>query len=211
MLQLAALISIVVGITGFASTPRDAALQFLARKGGTITHVDQTGRFAVATFSNSQIESQREGGQLLLRRYGFGWQATDGTFGAAFAPCRLVNAGVPSSAIYALSWRGSLTLEPRSDCREKRVDLGSASDVNAVRAQMAQTHGNFLIGPVRVSHNYAIADWTIPGGGEVLLKRTGTSWKQIAGGGGALSPNLLTAGFHVPEADAKMLIPQGPQ
>jgi hypothetical protein len=110
--------------------------------------------------------------------------------------------------VTALSRYHPLRPEPASDCREKRRDFGPASDVSAVRRRMAQTNSDFLIGPVRVSHSYAIADWSIPGGGQVLLKRNGNEWKEIAGGGGALGIADLTKSYGVPLADAKMLIPQ---
>ena len=54
MLQIAAFISIVLAATGFASTPGDAALRFLAVKGGTIAHVSRAGTFAVVSFEGPQ-------------------------------------------------------------------------------------------------------------------------------------------------------------
>lgn len=206
MLQSAVLIALAA-TAGFPQTPADAARDFIGNGAAKITHVVQDGRLAVVTFRNADIEGQRQDGQLLIKHFSFGWQPIDGAFQSAFARCVLISNGASAAQADRLGWNGNLPREAHPECGEDRSDRGSPGDVIAVRAQMQRSHGRNIIGPVRISHNFALAAWAIPGGGETLLTRANQSWKIVISGGGALSRSDLTKNYRVPLTDAEALVP----
>jgi hypothetical protein len=93
--------------------------------------------------------------------------------------------------------------DPNDGPCSELVDRGPAADVAAVRSAYRDP---FVVPWVRVSGDYALLEWTLPGGGEQFYARRATGWKRIAGGGGAMMVRDLRS-YGAPIANACALAP----
>lgn len=171
-------------IAGAPQTPQAAALAFvqpkIARTRASVRIIGQSSTCAVLQFKNGLIVSTLASGQIIVRKFRFGWQAV----------------GLDTGTSKAAKCSGSTG----------QSDVGSPADVSTVRSFMA---GAAEIVPfVRVIDNYAFLQWWGNGGGENFYKKTATGWKKIVGGGGAVSPDELHHEYGVPLTIAHALLRQ---
>ncbi len=189
-------------------TPQAGALAFLQPRVGVhaiVRITAQTPNYAVLQFSHAEIEGQVAAGQILVKRFPFGWQAIDLSSGPALTVCSVRAYGLPAADFARL--RGALSAStagcPTGVDADQR-DVGSAADVSAVRALMIS--GSEVVPFVRVVQNYAYAAWFGNGGGENFYKKTASGWKKLAGGGGAYQPAELHKQYGVPLSIAQALL-----
>jgi hypothetical protein len=164
-------------------TPQAAALAFLhpriAHARTNVRIIAQTPNCAVLQFDHALIESNLLSGQILVRKFSFGWQAT------------------------ATSETNKIICSAGSSVADK-CEVGPADDISAVRASMAGA--TELIPFVRVFGKYAFLEWYGNGGGENFYKKTSGGWKMFAGGGGAMQPEELHGSYGMPLSVAKALL-----
>jgi len=176
----------------FAPTPQGAAVQAVAPSGSSTPHAlraNVVGRYAVVHVKGGVVESERVDGLILLERFSFGWQplnfANDRCmFESRFAKSTsaALLAGMPDPG--TIGW---------CDRRETDGDSGVAPLVESVRMLMRRP----FVPSVHVAGVYAIGEWYGAGGGEILFKRTGRTWKRIGGGGGPMGVDIVRA-YGVP-------------
>jgi len=202
---------LLVAAVAAPQTPQAAVLGFIRP---SVSHVPahlrivvQTPRYAIVHFDDALIESTRGGGQILTKRFAFGWQPIDLSIdNKPFAMCTIRDHGVPDADFAKL--RGPLSSSTK-DCLKgadsDQQDTGSSSDVNAVRAEAIGVAE--IIPFVRVIDGYAYMEWWGFGGGENFYKKTPHGWKKFLDGGGAANVGDLTD-KGVPLAIAKALLKQ---
>jgi hypothetical protein len=166
------------GNTG--ETPRAAAIRYL--RPGTnfrIAGIESAGRFAVVRFSGALMEGDPAWhGDLLIERFPFGWQVVDTVEDAC-----LRERGVTPAELAALAGRYvPARRAPKDQPCADLVDRGPIADVVAVR-NAVRSLGE-LIPYVRVSGDYALVEWTLPGGGQAFYGRRNGRWSRLGGGGG---------------------------
>ncbi len=158
--------------------------------------------FAVVEF-DGPIAGERTRGELLYRRYRFGWQLVDLATGS-FAPCRLAHAGAAARDISALlvNASGARDREPCQDARTSAV----SSDETAIRANLQDLRSREGVGDVQIVGRYARADYFDGGGGgeAIFVKAPHGNWVKHRAGGGAYNLCDLI-GSGVPPAIARRL------
>jgi len=181
------------------SSPEAAARHLLAPgKNFRIVGTEVAGRFAVVRFTGALMESETNwSDDLLVERFPFGWQVVDTVRDACLRERGAAPAELAKLEGQYVPARRDAKDQPCSEV----VDHGPAADVAAVRSAYRD---QFLVPWVRVSGDYALLEWTLPGGGEHA--RRGTGWKRIAGGGGALMARDLHR-YGIPAANACALVP----
>lgn len=202
-----AVLILAVATAAAPQTPQAGALAFLQPRPGVhagVRIIARTPNYAVLQFRHAEIEGQIAAGQILVKRFPFGWQAIDLSSGPALTVCS-VRAHVSAADLTGLrSVLSSSTADcPTGDDADQR-DAGPASDVSAVRALMAGA--SEIVPYVRVVQNYAFLEWVGNGGGENFYKKTANGWKMFAGGGGAYQSYELHAHYGVPLSIAKALL-----
>jgi hypothetical protein len=167
-----------------------------------LTRIATVGTFAVVSFQHGTLEATDFSGQILLQRFPFGWQAIDVSRSlttedleahgvSASDASLLLNRSVPEKGMHARA----------SPCA---ADVGTRADVAAVR-QLLLYRQNEAILQVTIVSGFALAAWAGNGGGmDVLAERSGT-WRDLAGGGGAVNAADLEK-LEIPAATAKRLI-----
>jgi hypothetical protein len=168
-----------------------------------ITDVTTVGRFGVASFQHGHIEGASVSGQLLLQKFGFGWQVVDLSRGdSRFTTSDIMSHGLSSAEARKLL-RGFVPGSTRLNaCNPTCIwDYGSTNDIEAVRKLMLQDQGE-AIGPVRIDNDWAMLEWWSRGGGEALFAKRGDHWEKISGGGGCMSMGDLL-NYGVPSSAAQ--------
>jgi hypothetical protein len=169
------------GNTG--ETPRAAAIRYL--RPGTNFRIEGSeiaGRFAVVRFSGALMEGDPAWhGDLLIERFPFGWQVVDTVEDAC-----LRERGATRAELAALEGQyvPARRAPHHQQCAEL-VDRGPSADVVAVRSEVRAL--GEVIPYVRVSGDYALVEWTLPGGGEAFYGRRNGRWTRLGGGGGFLN------------------------
>src|ERR1700688_4524759 len=161
--------------------------------------------FAVINY-DSVIENQHFRGQLLYRKYSFGWQLLDIAIGR-FRECDLRAFGVLSPSVNGLLANAQGLALQRETCPGISVPSirGVSRDEEAIRKLLQARYSGEAIHSLSIIDGYALAGWFGWGGGEALLARRFGTWRQIADGGGAMSAcNLVQKG--VPPTIARRLI-----
>jgi hypothetical protein len=191
-------------------TPQAGALSFLQPVPGVhaiVRVAAQTPNYAVLQFSHAEIEGQAAAGQILVKRFPFGWQAIDLSSGPALAMCSVRAYGLPAADFARLrSVLSASTADCPSGIDADQRDVGAARDVSSVRALMVAGGRSEIVPYVRVVENYAYAPWYGNGGGENFYKKTAAGWKMFAGGGGALQSYELHQHYGVPLSIAQALL-----
>ena len=182
-------------------SPEAAARRFLLPgKGFRIVGTEVAGRFAVVRFTGALMEGETNwSDDLLVERFPFGWQVIDTVHDA----CLRERGATPAELAKLEGQYVPARRDPKDGPCSEVVDRGPAADVAALRSA---NRDQFLVPWVRVSGDYALLGWNLPGGGERLYARRGTGWKQLTGGGGALGTRDLR-GYGVPVATACALVP----
>ncbi|HTD37595.1 MAG TPA: hypothetical protein VK669_08765 [Candidatus Limnocylindrales bacterium] len=179
-------------------SPEAAARNYLLPgKSFRIVGTKVAGRFAVVRFTGALIESETNwSDDLLVERFPFGWQVVDTVRNACLRERGATPAELAKLHVEYMPVRATV------QCSEV-IDHGRVADVAAVRSMY---RAQSLVPTVRVSDDYALLRWWLPGGGERLYARRGTGWKLLTGGGGALMTRDLR-GYGVPVANACTLVP----
>lgn len=189
------------GRSNTGASPEAAARHFLAPgKNFRIVGTEVAGRFAVVRFTGALMESETNwSDDLLVERFPFGWQVVDTVRDA----CLRERGATPAELAKLEGQYVPARRDPKDQPCSEVVDHGPAADVVAVRSAYRD---QFLVPWVRVSGNYALLEWTLPGGGEQVYARRGTGWGRIAGGGGAFMVRDLRR-YGVPVTNACALVP----
>ena len=183
------------------ASPEAAARQLLSPgKNFRIVGTEVAGRFAVVRFTGALMESETNwSDDLLVERFPFGWQVVDTVRDA----CLRERGATPRELAKLEGQYVPARRNPKDLPCSELVDRGPAFDVAAVRSAYRD---QFLVPWVRVSGDYALLQWTLPGGGEQVYARRRTGWERIAGGGGAFMVRDLYR-YGVPVAHACALQP----
>ncbi len=134
------------------------------------------------------MEGHEWNGELLLKAYPFGWQALD----YDLQPCKLRKRGIDARTTGALL--RFIRYPSRSDarvCDGIFSDEGRVKEVTTIRAQMRAKSRWVTLPLVRVADGFALAEWSLPGGGQVFFENKAGRWHVLMGGGGAASVNDL--------------------
>lgn len=198
-MRTAVALILIIAVTGAAAdaapdrersntgpSPEAAALHLLAPgKNFRIVGTETAGRFAVVRFTGALMESETNwSDDLLVERFPFGWQVVDTVRDACLRERGATRAELAKlEGQYVPARR-----DPKDGPCSELVDHGPAADVAAVRSTYRD---QFLVPWVRVSGDYALLEWTLPGGGEQVYARRNTGWTRIAGGGGTFSARDL--------------------
>lgn len=197
---------LVAAAIALPQTPEDAAQNFFSGGHAQIVHVARTPAYAVITFAHSTADFPGSG-QLLLKRYTFGWQVIDSVGESnAFSACNIRMNGATAAQASALAWHPA-NFKPLKDCSPQLPDTGPASAVTGTRAAMSLRRPTYVIERVNASADFAIGVWGgMDAEGEDLYARTPAGWKFVTGGGGALTADKLRS-YGVTAADMKQLFP----
>lgn len=197
---------LIAAALALPQTPEDAAHNFFSGGRVQIVHVARTPAYSVITFANSTADFPGSG-QLLIKRYAFGWQVIDSVGeSSAFSTCNLRMNGATAAQAAALSWHPA-RFKPLAECTRQLQDTGPASAITGTRAAMGLRRPTYVIERVNASANFAIGVWGgMDAEGEDLYKRTPAGWKFVTGGGGALTADMLRS-YGVTAADMKLLFP----
>jgi hypothetical protein len=191
-------------------TPQAGALAFLQPRVGIhpiLRITAQAPNYAVLQFNHAEIEGQLAAGQILVKRFPFGWQAIDLSSGPPLTMCSVRAHGLPAVDFARLrSALSASTANCPKGVDADQHDVGSAADVSAVRALMVSGGRSEIVPFVRVIQNYAYAPWFGNGGGENFYKKTTVGWKKLVGGGGAYQSYELHKQYGVPLSIAKALL-----
>jgi hypothetical protein len=145
----------------------------------TATLVAEHGGYAIVRLNGGKFQGGPLDGEVLVEHFGFGWQNVD--FENDAFRCRV----------------------PNASCRTASGDVGSPSDVDAVR-ELMQGYG-LVVDAVRVSGNYALAYHDLTGG-QVLFHKMANRWrKRSSSGCGMIGASDLVA-EGVPAHDAQTLV-----
>lgn len=182
-------------------SPEAAARHYLMPgKNFRIVGTEVAGRFAVVRFTGALMEGETNWSDaLLVERFPFGWQVVDTVRDA----CLRERGATPAELAKLQGSYVPARRDPKDGPCSEVVDHGPAADVAAVRNAYRDP---FVVTSVRVSGDYALLNWALAGGGQQLYARRGTTWKRVAGGGGAFSPGELRH-EGVPVANACALMP----
>jgi hypothetical protein len=179
------------------STPRETLVNFIGAERLVVHRINVVGDYAV-TYTSGGYNDGGPYRLLLLKHFPFGWQVLDFLDNAR---CNLTRRSIPRADIAALlrgmppinnSWGGC-------DVISNLEDSGPRQDVAAVREAM---RAGQAIPTVRVSGQYASAEWYGGGGGLAILGKLNGGWVLLLGGGGAIAVNELVKNFGVPYAIA---------
>jgi hypothetical protein len=183
------------------SSPEAAARRYLAPgKSFRIVGTEVAGRFAVVRFTGALMESETNwSDDLLIERFPFGWQVVDTIRDA----CLRERGATPAELAKLEGQYVPARRDPKDGPCSELVDRGPAADVAAVRSAYRDP---FVVPWVRVSGDYALLEWTLPGGGEQFYARRETGWKRLAGGGGVFMARDLHR-YGAPVANACALVP----
>ena len=189
---LAAFIGAISGHPNHSSTPQGAALAALSGD-AVVVRTNIALPYATVLTRGGILEGSKVQNPILVEHFSFGWQALE----ILNFRCRFTNHHADASLMEGMpAFEPDL---PPAACGTAE-DFGPKAEIEAVRLEMSGP----LIPAVRVAGNYAVGDWYGGGGGVTVFKRTGSDWKQIAGGGGALDFSGLRA-LGIPEKDACIL------
>jgi hypothetical protein len=195
---------------GGPQTPQAGALAFLQPTAGVhaiVRVAAQTPNYAVLQFSHAEIEGQVAAGQILVKRFPFGWQAIDLSSGPSLAVCSVRAYGLPAAEFARLrSVLSASTTDCPTGVDAEQRDVGAAADVSAVRSLMVTGGRSEIVPYVRIIENYAYVPWYGNGGGENFYKKTAGKWKMFAGGGGAYQSSELHKLYGVPLNIARALL-----
>jgi hypothetical protein len=139
------------------------------------------GSYAVVEIRGGDLEGQHnDDDAILLKHYGFGWQALD-SLRSACGRDAVLNM---STKVRKQLQRG---IRPFPHTPSRRVetrppDVGPSRDVEAVRSQMIAP----FVPSAIVRGEYALASWYGAGGGKALFRRIEQKWRVVMGGGGSL-------------------------
>jgi hypothetical protein len=199
---------LLAAIVAGPQTPQAGALAFLQPTAGVhaiVRVLAKTPSYAVLQFTHAEIEGQVASGQILVKRFAFGWQAIDLSSASTLTACSVRAHYLPAADFARLrSVLSASTVDcPTGDDTDQR-DVGPAADVSAVRALMVGAAE--IIPFVRVVKNYAFLEWVGNGGGENFYKKTVSGWKKFAGGGGAYQSYELHQHYGVPLSIAQALL-----
>jgi len=197
---------LVAAAIALPQTPEDAAHNFFSGGRVQIVHVARSADYSVITFANSTADFPGSG-QLLIKRYAFGWQVIDSVGeSTAFSACNIRMNGASAAQAAALSWHPA-RFKPLTECTHQLQDTGPDSAVTGTRAAMAVRRPTYVVERVNASRDFAIGVWGgMDAEGEDLYKRTPSGWKFVTGGGGALTADQLRK-YGVTAADMKLLFP----
>jgi len=149
------------------------------------------GPFSVATFQHGLMEATFIDAQLMLQRFGFGWQVIDLSKHRRFTTSDILSYGVSQAEAKKLLHGivpGSTRLNACNPaCLWDRAD---PRDVEEIRKMMLGEQGQ-AIGPVVVDTDWAMLGWWGEGGGEVLFTKHDQRWKKVTGGGGCIETRDL--------------------
>ena len=187
---------LAAAVHGYAPTYQEAATQ--AVSDGThvarVVRANRIGRFAVVLTRGGVMDGRPFTDPIYLEHFSFGWQ-----------PVRWIST---TCDIVAIRERAGETIEHDlmygmpavqryAKCRDDFRDVGHTADVEAVRQKM---RGGFVPG-VRVADDWALGVWELPGGGVQLMRRHGSGWVHVTGGGGVLKFSDALQ-YGVPPRDA---------
>jgi hypothetical protein len=191
-------------------TPQAGALAFLQPTAGVhaiVRIAAQTPNYAVLQFSHAEIEGQVAAGQILVKRFPFGWQAIDLSSGPSLTMCSVRAYGLPAVDFARLrSTLSTSTAGCPTGIDADQRDVGPSADVSAVRALMVMGGRSEIVPYVRIIENYAYVPWYGNGGGENFYKKTAGKWKLLVGGGGAYESGELHSRYGVPLGIARALL-----
>jgi hypothetical protein len=188
--------------------PTDLAKSMLSYPGYpasqmSTTVLARTPRFALIRFLNGKIEGEIISGYLLAQRFSFGWQLVD--FGERkFRLCDLRARAATKAEVETMRhWlRPGEPSKMEGGCGFAGRDVGPEKDIAAVRKFPQPTQ---LVPSVRVAGGFALLQWTLPGGGMTLYKRSSDGWSVVTGGGGALARSDLLR-YGIPPNIARVLL-----
>ena len=216
MRVIAALLIIMSAVTGAArialaandhsntgATAREAALHYLLpARGFRLLSTRVAGRFAIVRFAGALMEGDpRWADGLIIERFPFGWQVVDILRTACLGARGATRSEIAALRASNLPAYRDFTGRPCSD----RTDRGPHADVVAVRSLYREP---FTVPFVRVLGNYALLDWTLPGGGQAAVIRRAGRWRVVGSGGGTMNATTLYS-YGVPLREACVLIPPG--
>jgi hypothetical protein len=185
------------------ATPREAALHYLLPgRGFRLLSTRVAGRFAIVRFAGALMEGDpRWADSLVIERFPFGWQVVDILRSACLGARGATRAEIAALEASNLSAYRDANGHPCSDW----ADRGPHADVVAVRSVYREP---FTVPFVRVVGDYALLDWTLPGGGQAAAIRRAGRWRVVGSGGGAMNATTLHS-YGVPLREACALIPPG--
>ncbi len=168
-----------------------------------LTRFESLGDSSVVSFEHGLVEGRTVKGQLLLRRFDFGWQTIDIAL-PAFRMADLEGHGISvGNAALLLGVNPGRGNPSRHFCS---ADFAKSNDVTAVRKLML-SRPDEAIGGIEIASGYAVAYWWGNGGGaDVFAQQSGT-WRRLAGGGGVIDAAVLEK-LGAPPATAKSIVRQ---
>ena len=183
------------------ATAREAALHYLVPgRGFRVLSARVAGRFAIVRFADALMEGNPHWADgLVIERFPFGWQVVDILRRACLGARGATRAEIAALGASNLPAYRDATGHPCSDW----TDRGPHADVVAVRSLYREP---FTVPFVRVVGDYALLEWTLPGGGEAAVIRRAGRWRIVASGGGAMNAATLHS-YGVPLREACALIP----
>ena len=185
------------------ATAREAALHYLVPgRGFRLLSTRVAGRFAIVRFAGALMEGNPKWADgLVIERFPFGWQVVDILRSACLGARGATRSEIAALGASNLPASRDGTGRPCSDW----TDRGPRADVVAVRSLNREP---FTLPFVRAVGDYALLEWTLPGGGQRAAIRRAGQWRVVGGGGGAMNATDLHS-YGVPLREACVLIPPG--
>jgi len=141
--------------SGIVSTAR--GFFFIGATSARVTDVISAGDVAVAAFRDDRVGKDNWNGELLLKRFGFGWQIIDLAVKSQFQPSELLNHGISRRTTMRLLGLRHLTtagakLKVSNDLR----DVGDRADVEAIRKLLQNRHD--VVPTVMIGSGHGLAE-----------------------------------------------------